>query len=111
MAKTYDVRRLLKSSSNGGDSGGICLNETVTNLPSTTTETLIADTNINRCSLLVHNDSNKVLYLKYGSGVTSTNYSIKLKGGDQAIIDKFRGQVYGVWDMINGFAMITETTT
>ena len=100
----------LGGGSGGGCSDDICVNQTVTNLPSTTTETLIAATNINRCSLLVHNDSNKVLYLKYGVGVTSTNYSIKLKGGDQALIDKFRGDVYGVWDSVNGFAMITETT-
>lgn len=106
MARTYDLRRNITGTVNVTN-GNECVTATVTNVASTTTEVLFAAQDINRCGLLIHNDSNKTLFIKYGAGVTSTNYTIKLKGGDQTIIDDYRGNVYGVWDQVNGFAMIT----
>lgn len=113
MAKTYDIRRIVKGA--GGSVSGdvntkpvLTDNATITNIPASLTEVLIQATNSLRRELVIHNSSNGTLYLICGTGVTSTNYSYKLRREDYVIIDTYRGQVNGIFTNAVGFAMVTE---
>jgi len=74
-----------------------------------TAQTLKA-ANTSRVKLVVVNDSTAVLYVKEGSGATTTDYSYKLNNGDTVIIDDYNGLVTGIWASATGAAKITETT-
>ena len=81
----------------------------VTPVSSSNTPVLLSAKNICRLECLILNNSNKKLYVKLGAGITLTNYTAVLKNGDTLIIDnKYRGDIYGLWDGINGNALITE---
>jgi hypothetical protein len=62
------------------------------------TSTLLMPSNSMRRELTITNISNKVLYVKKGAGITTTNWSYKLKKGDVSHIDDYRGDVYGIFD-------------
>ena len=88
---------------------GLVDNEAHANIPSSTSQVLLQATNLNRKKINITNDSTQTLYVKKGAGVTSTNYSYKLYRGDSVVIDDYRQNIYGVWNVVNGFAMVVET--
>jgi hypothetical protein len=62
-----------------------------------------------RKEVTVQNNSNGILYVIRGGGVTSTNYNWKLKKGDHLTIDDFRGDIKGIFTNATGFAMVSES--
>lgn len=76
---------------------------------SDTVVTLMA-ANTDRVGLLVHNDSTAVLYLKFGSGASATDYTVRMVS--QAYYEcpypVYRGVVTGIWASANGNAYVTE---
>jgi len=83
-------------------------NNAPVNIPASLTEVLLVAVNTLRREIIVHNNSNGVLYVLCGSGVTTTNYNWKLKKGDHLTIDTFRGEVNGIFTNATGFAMVNE---
>ena len=83
-------------------------NCSVANIPASLTEVLLIASNTLRREVVIHNNSNGILYVLCGSGVTSTNYSYKLDRGDVAILDTYRGAYYGIFTNAIGFSMVTE---
>jgi hypothetical protein len=83
-------------------------NKSVVNIPASLTEVLLKGQNTSRRELTIYNNSNGTLYVLYGTGVTSTNYTHKLKIGDSAHLDDYRGVVNGIFTSASGFAMVTE---
>jgi len=80
---------------------------------STTAAVLLAAANPSRVGLTIRNDSTANLYAAEGSGVSTSSYTDKLPPGGSIILeppDVWTGDVYGVWDAVNGAARITETT-
>lgn len=66
--------------------------------------------NADRKELLVDNNGAQTLYVKYGSTASLTSYAARLFPGDDIVIDNYTGIVTGIWDVADGFAMVTETT-
>ena len=72
-------------------------------------EVLLIALNDARKSLILTNDTNRTLYVKYGSGVTSASFTYKLSKGDTLIESDYNGAVYGIWDSAgSGDAKISE---
>jgi len=114
MSNEVDLRkqRKVEADITIGDEIGIKFilaeNKTVTNVSASLTQVLLQAQNTLRRELTIHNNSNGTLYVLYGTGVTSTNYTHKLKMGDSAHLDDYRGVVNGIFTSAIGFAMITE---
>jgi len=68
----------------------------------------LTDKDVTRTGTIIVNDSNSVVWIKYGAGITSTNYSFKLRRDDILIIDDFRGEVYALWNAVNGQIILTN---
>lgn len=73
------------------------------------TVTLLAP-NGRRKGALIYNDSPATLYVKFGKGASSTDWSVKLNQDDQVAIDaSYRGRVTGVFSAAGaGQARVTE---
>lgn len=74
--------------------------------------TLLAE-NTDRAGVIIHNDSDQVLYVKYGATATTTDFTVAIGVG--AIWSMpwpiYTGQVDGIWAAnSNGAARITELT-
>ena len=82
---------------------------TVTTVTGTSSFTLKAS-NSNRKLLSVYNEGSGNLHILYGNGtVTTANYSVKLFSGDYLEIDKYTGQVNGLFATA-GTARVTQIT-
>lgn len=75
----------------------------------------LAADNYNRQGLVVHNSSTATLYLKYGTaasigaGTESYTYKVPPDGTfEMDMASVYTGVVHGIWDAVNGFAMVTE---
>jgi hypothetical protein len=116
MAKSKDLRReisvakmqTLIDAVNLVDRPELAPNCTTTNVPASLTEVTLQAANVLRNEVVIHNNTNGILYVLCGSGVTSTNYNWRLKRGDHLTVDKFRGQLTGIFTSATGFAMVTE---
>ena len=80
-----------------------------TDISNSTGEFLVSLSNNKRSTAHIHNDSDNTVYIKYNSGVTSTDYTYKLFKNDYVFIDDFHGDLYAISDMSTGFIMVTET--
>ena len=92
-------------------SGGGSASSSVTSsvASSATSVQLLAD-NANRVEAVITNDSTAILYIKLGTGATTSDYTISLSPNESLIVDKYNGILHGVWDSVNGNARITETS-
>lgn len=109
----FDLRKQKRVTVDGGETPVdvkpvLSGNSTVTNIPASLSEVVIQAQNSLRRELTIHNNSNGILYVLLGAGVTSTNYTYKLSREDYVIIDHYRGAVNGVFTNATGFAMVTE---
>ena len=117
MAKSYDLRRevevakmqTLIDAVEGIERGTLADLVNVDNIPASLTEVLLMASNVLRKEVTVQNNSNGVLYVIRGGGVTATNYNWKLKRGDHLTIDDFRGDIKGIFVNATGFAMVSES--
>lgn len=59
---------------------------------------------------LVFNDSTSTLFVKYGTGASTSAFTVKVAPGGyyEFPVPVFRGVVSGVWDTVNGNARMTE---
>lgn len=74
-----------------------------------TAATPLAAANRSRLGLLVYNDSSADLYLKFGSGASATDYSVKIGGGGYYEVPfEYDGIVTGAWASATGVARVTE---
>lgn len=103
------------TSTGGGTASSVTIIDTIpakttttTNIPNDTSEFLLSLSNVGRTECIVHNNSNTIVYVKYNSGVSSTNYTYKLFKQDTLIVDDFHGDLYAIAENSNGFIMITE---
>ena len=83
-------------------------NCSVVNITASLTEVSLQAANTLRREVIIQNNSNGILYVLCGAGVTATNYNWKLKRGDHLTIDAFRGELRGIFTNAVGFAMVTE---
>jgi hypothetical protein len=82
---------------------------TITTVTATSSFTLKA-ANTNRKLLSIYNEGDGTLNILYGSGtVTTANYSVKVFRGYYLTVDKYTGQVNGLFEKA-GTARVTEIT-
>lgn len=77
----------------------------------TSSTVVIASGNLSRMGLTVYNDSNGQLYLKLGSGATTSAFTVKLVANAyyEVPFPVYTGVVTGVWATAgSGNAMVTE---
>lgn len=73
----------------------------------TTVDLLAMKTTRNQAS--VYNESTAVLYIKFGTGASATDYTLPIAGGGYYELPvRYTGIVTGVWATANGFAQMTE---
>lgn len=84
-----------------------------TSVNASITDVLIVNNNINRKSLKLYNDSTSgVLFIGYGSAVTSTDFTLKIPTGGlyELAVPIFTGSIHGLWTVADGAVRITEIT-
>ena len=76
---------------------------------SVTPVTLLA-ANALRKTACIYNDSNVSLFVKFGTGVTTSNFTVRLDGHDyyEFPIPIYIDTITGVWSASTGSAKITE---
>ncbi len=82
-------------------------------IPQSNTSLLLVASNENRKELIIRNDSqgNQKLYIGFNDPATLNN-AVILSKNQIWIEDKFKGEIYGIWDGNgNGFARIEEKIT
>ena len=82
----------------------------LTSVPSTITETVLLATNPDRKAFTLWNNSTSHLYVKFGSGITTTFFNFKLRPWAYYESTNYIpiNDVVGVWDVTNGTALVTE---
>ena len=75
----------------------------------TTSGTTILAANATRLGAIIYNNSNQTLFLAFGSGATTTDFSISMtKESVTEIPFNYTGIITGVWPSANGRARVTE---
>lgn len=86
------------------------LRSAVTRVPDTASSVELLAANAKRREVIIYNDSTAVLYVKFGTVATSTDFTIKLQA-DQGITSSYRGAIAGIWASDStGGAQVTEIT-
>lgn len=85
-------------------------NATVSRVASSATVVTLAARNGGRRTLSIFNESTAILYLKYGSAASLTDYTVQVSAGAfyETPQPGYRGIVTGIWASANGFAQVTE---
>lgn len=84
---------------------------TVTSVAGSASSVTILSSNTTRKEAIIVNDSSAVLYVKFGTTASSTDYTYQLQAGDTLIEDKYTNRIDGVWSAAVGSARVTEITT
>ena len=85
---------------------------TVTAVPASVSSVTLAASNSLRRGLQIFNDSTAVLYVKHGTTASTASYTVKMIAGAFYEIPApvYTGRVDGIWDAVNGNAMVTENS-
>jgi len=82
---------------------------TITSVPGAASDTTLLAANTLRVGATIYNDSTAVLYLKLGTGASSSSYTVKiLQQGYYELPFNYQGVVNGAWSAAAGNALITE---
>jgi hypothetical protein len=83
---------------------------TLANVTSAAADTVLLAANANRIGATVYNDSLQTLYLKYGSGASSTSWTVRLSSGGywEMPLPIYTGQINGNWVAADGAARVME---
>jgi len=84
----------------------------LTNVASSATTVSLLAANTNRRGVIIFNDSNQSLYVKYGATASTTSFTYLMtpKSTWEMILPIFQGAIDGIWASANGSARITELT-
>ena len=84
---------------------------TTSNVTAAVADTLLLASNPNRAGASIYNDSTASLYVKLGSGASTTSFTVKLNKDDYYEIPYgYTGIVHGYWSSASGAARVTEMT-
>jgi hypothetical protein len=84
----------------------------VASVESNESNVILLAANPARKTALFFNNSEKDLYIKYGSASALDNFTVKLLAGAyfEMPYPCYTGQINGIWNTKNGYAMVTECT-
>jgi hypothetical protein len=85
---------------------------TLTNVASSASSVSLLAANTARRGVIIFNDSNQSLYVKYGATASTTSFTYLMtpKSTWEMILPIFQGAIDGIWASANGSARITELT-
>ena len=85
---------------------------TVTRVSSSATVVTLKAANTSRRGLYIFNESTQVLYIKFGSAATNTDYTVRMVANSYFELPEpmYNGIVTGIWVSANGAAQVTEVT-
>ena len=110
MGKTIDLRQPCEPLDvNAVVRVELADSSSTSNISASLTEVTLMASNALRKEVTIQNNSNGILYVIRGGGVTATNYNWKLRRGDHLTIDDFRGDIKGIFTNATGFAMVSES--
>lgn len=96
----------------GYPSSGPASTATLANVASSATSVQLFAANPAARGRQVKNDSTAVLYLKYGTGASTTSYTVDIAAGGYLEFPApcYSGVVHGIWASANGAARVTEVS-
>jgi hypothetical protein len=84
---------------------------TITSVPSSLTVVTLIAAGAGVKGRIVYNGSTAILYLAFGSGASSTNYTVQVPAGGTYSFEGgaaiYGGLVTGLWAAANGSALVT----
>ena len=82
----------------------------VSKIDSSSTKIILLAENHLRKTALIYNNSTSNLYVKYGDDVSISLFTLCLGAGDyyELPMPCYAGIITGIWDSIDGNAMVTE---
>jgi hypothetical protein len=86
---------------------------TLSNVAASESSVTLKAANTSRRGLLIHNDADKYLLLKYGAVASSTSFTVKIAAGGyfEMPLPIYQGVVDAIWEVSpTGSARITELT-
>ena len=84
---------------------------TATYVNSTATSTSLLSSNSSRKGATILNNSTANLFVELGSTASLTAYTVKINsGGYYEVPFNYVGEISGIWDTVNGKALIRELT-
>lgn len=85
---------------------------TVSSVAGSVTSVTLLAANAGRLSAVIHNESNAVLYLKFGTSASSSSYTYRIPANAtwEMTPQRYTGIITGAWSNATGNARITELT-
>lgn len=83
----------------------------VTSIVAATTAVTLSAADPDRQGVIIYNNSNAVLYCKFGSGASSSSFTVAIPSNslfDFTPLVTYKGIISGVWSTSNGNAQVTE---
>jgi hypothetical protein len=82
---------------------------TTSSVNASVSSTTVLASNSSRRGATVYNDSTAILYLKLGSGSSSTSFAVRMSGGGYYEVPfGYTGIITGTWSSATGSARVTE---
>lgn len=82
---------------------------TLTNVTAAGSTTSIAASNVARKSIIIANDSNKDMYIKYGTTASLTSFTVKIPKDSSIEETTYTGAIDAIWASgVSGAARVTE---
>jgi|SRR4051812_46513288 hypothetical protein len=85
----------------------------VTQVASSASSVTLKAANSSRLGFVITNDSTQILYVKFGTTASSSDYTLKMQPGtiyESAASPRYTGRIDGIWASANGNAYFTELT-
>ncbi len=84
----------------------------VTSEADSSSSVTLKSSNSARKEIIIQNTSSAILYVKYGTTATTSDFTVLLSQNDILIEDRYTGRIDGIWatDPGNGAAKVTEIT-
>lgn len=85
---------------------------TLSNVNDTASSTTLLSSNASRKGAMIQNDSTEILYVKFGTTASATDYTVKMAAGDYYEVPfGYTGRIDGIWaNNASGAARVTEIT-
>jgi len=84
----------------------------VSSVPSSGSAVTLISATASRSFFMIYNDSTESLYVKFGTGASTADFTVKILAGGyfESASPIYTGLVSGIWSAENGNALVTELT-
>lgn len=116
IAGTYaasDMTLYVQAKREGKRSLAVAATAAVTSVNDQATSTTLLAANTSRKGAVIFNDSTSILYLKFGTTASATDFTMKLGPGESGYLTQpvYTGRIDGIWSAdASGAARVTELT-